>query len=90
VERCILDLPGVREVAVVGVPATGVRTALGELIKAVIVPVESETVAVRDVKRHCMERLASYKVPQIIEFRDALPRNASGKALKKLLKDDEH
>jgi acyl-CoA synthetase (AMP-forming)/AMP-acid ligase II len=88
VERCILDLPGVREVAVVGVPATGVRTALGELIKAVIVPVADETVAVRDVKRHCMERLASYKVPHIVEFRDALPRNASGKVLKQHLKDD--
>ena len=89
VERCIGDLPGVREVAVVGVPATGVRTALGELIKAVIAPLPNETVSARDVKRHCMERLASYKVPQIIEFRDALPRNASGKVLKQLLKDGE-
>jgi acyl-CoA synthetase (AMP-forming)/AMP-acid ligase II len=88
VERCILDLPAVREVAVVGVPATGVRSALGELIKAVIVPVEGATVTVRDVKKHCMERLASYKVPQIIEFRDALPRNASGKVLKQQLKDE--
>jgi acyl-CoA synthetase (AMP-forming)/AMP-acid ligase II len=86
VERCILDLPNVREVAVVGVPATGVRSALGELIKAVIVPVEGETVAVRDVKRHCMERLASYKVPHIIEFTHALPRNPSGKVLKQQLK----
>jgi len=87
VERCILDLAGVREVAVVGIPATGARTALGELIKAVIVLVEPETVIARDVKRHCMERLASYKVPQIIEFRDELPRNAGGKVLKQLLKD---
>lgn len=86
VERCLLDLPGVQEVAVVGVPAAGVRVALGELVKAVIVPTD-ETLSVRDVKKHCIERLASYKVPQIIEFRGALPRNAGGKVLKQQLKD---
>ena len=40
---------------------------------------------VRDVKRHCMARLATYKVPQVIEFTDALPRNPSGKVLKQNL-----
>lgn len=89
VERCIGDLAGVREVAVVGVPATGVRVALGELIKAVIVPNASDALTVRDVKKHCMERLASYKVPQIIEFRDELPRNAGGKVQKQQLKDGQ-
>ncbi len=88
VERCLLDLAGVQEAAVVGVPATGVRTALGELVKAVIVANAGETLTTRDVKKHCIERLASYKVPQIIEFRDALPRNAGGKVLKQQLKDD--
>lgn len=89
VERCILDLPGVREVAVVGVPATGVRAALGELVKAVVVPLAGETVTVPDVKRHCSKRLASYKVPHIVEFRDELPRNPSGKVLKLQLKGSE-
>ena len=88
VERCILDLPGVREVAVVGVPATGVRAALGELVKAVVVPIAGESVSVPDVKRHCSKRLASYKVPHIVEFRDELPRNASGKVLKGQLKGE--
>jgi len=37
------------------------------------------------LKRHCVERLASYKVPQTFEFRDALPRNPSGKVVKRLL-----
>lgn len=85
VERCLLDLDGVKEVAVLGVPATGVRAALGELVKAVIVTVPEADVTVRDVKRHCMARLATYKVPQIIEFAAALPRNPSGKVLKNLL-----
>jgi acyl-CoA synthetase (AMP-forming)/AMP-acid ligase II len=40
----------------------------------------------RDIKKHCVERLASYKVPHLIEFRDALPRNPSGKVLKNELK----
>jgi len=87
VERCILQLDGVKEVAVVGVPATGARAALGELVKAVVVPVAGVELAARDVKRHCVEQLATYKVPQIIEFRDALPRNPSGKVLKRELQE---
>ena len=86
VERCILDLEGVKEAAVVGIPATGVRTALGELIKAVVVKQDDVELAERDIKRHCVGRLASYKVPHFVEFRDALPRNPSGKVLKNELK----
>ncbi len=86
VEKCILDLEGVKEVAVVGIPATGVRAPLGELIKAVVVKNEGATLAERDIKKHCVERLASYKVPHFVEFRDALPRNPSGKVLKNELK----
>jgi len=83
VERCILECPGVREVAVVGVEATGVRAYLGELIKAVVVPAEGAELTELDIKRHCNERLASYKVPHLVEFREALPRNPSGKVLKR-------
>ena len=86
VERCLLDLAGVKEVAVLGIPATGVRAPLGELIKAVVVRHEGASLVERDIKRHCVERLASYKVPHIVEFRDALPRNPSGKVLKNELK----
>jgi acyl-CoA synthetase (AMP-forming)/AMP-acid ligase II len=85
VERCILQIEGVKEVAVLGVPATGPRAALGELVKAVVVAMPGAELGLRDVKRHCVERLASYKVPQIIEFRDALPRNPGGKVLKQRL-----
>lgn len=85
VERAILEHPKVKEVAVVGVPATGARAALGELIKAVVVPREGERLTELEVKRHCAERLASYKVPHLVEFREALPRNPSGKVLKREL-----
>jgi len=85
VERCILQMEGVKEVAVVGVPATGARASLGELVKAVVVPLPGVELAARDVKRWCVERLASYKVPQVIVFSEALPRNPSGKVLKQAL-----
>ncbi|HAZ63583.1 MAG TPA: hypothetical protein DCZ72_08260 [Armatimonadetes bacterium] len=86
VERCILDLEGVREVAVVGIPATGPRAALGELVKAIVVAEPGVELGRQDVRGHCVERLASYKVPQVIEFIDALPRNPSGKVLKEQLR----
>lgn len=86
VENTILTHEGVMEVAVVGVEATGASAYLGELVKAVVVPKEGRKLTELDVKRHCAERLASYKVPSIVEFRDALPRNPGGKVLKRELK----
>ena len=41
--------------------------------------------AERDVLAFCRERLANYKVPRRVEFRDTLPRNPSGKVLKRQL-----
>lgn len=85
VEEVIAALDGVREVAVVGVKATGIRAYLGELVKAVVVPQTGAQLGERDIKRICIERLASYQVPQVIEFRDELPRNPAGKVLKREL-----
>jgi len=85
IETCIQELDAVLEAAVIGVPATGFRSYLGELVKAVVVPRPGADVTERDIKRHCMQRLAGYKVPQLIEFRDALPRNSAGKILKRIL-----
>jgi len=87
VESVLLSHPKVREAAVVGVEAKGIRAYLGELVKAVIVPEPGQELAEREIKQHCIERLASYKVPQIVEFRDALPRNPAGKVMKQALKD---
>ena len=93
VELVLLEHPLVLETAVVGIPATGIRKALGELVKAVIVlrpddegnrPDEKE--AEKEVKRHCVQKLSSYQVPHIYEFREELPRNATGKVVKDQLK----
>jgi acyl-CoA synthetase (AMP-forming)/AMP-acid ligase II len=86
VEATIMSHGKVLEVAVVGVEATGVRAYLGELVKAVIVPEEGADLTDADIKRHCAHHLASYKVPQIVEFRSELPRNPSGKVLKRELR----
>jgi acyl-CoA synthetase (AMP-forming)/AMP-acid ligase II len=86
VENCILTHEKVMDAAVVGIPATGIRAHLGELVKAVIVPRPGSNLTEAEVKRHCMERLATYKVPQLIEFRTELPRNTGGKVMKNLLK----
>ena len=86
VETCLQKLDGVLEAAVVGVPATGIRAYLGELVKAVVVPKEQSALTIPDIKRHCIQRLASYKVPQVIEFRRTLPRNSAGKILKHQLR----
>jgi acyl-CoA synthetase (AMP-forming)/AMP-acid ligase II len=82
VENVLVNHEAIRDAAVVGIEATGIATYLGELIKAVIVLEPGAELTERDVKRHCAERLATFKVPHQIEFRDELPRNPSGKVLK--------
>jgi long-chain acyl-CoA synthetase len=55
----------------------------GELVKAVIVPQPQEVCEEREILYYCKERLAEFKIPQIIEFRDQLPRSPLGKILAK-------
>ncbi len=87
VESCIMDLPDVADVAIVGAEATGVRAHLGELVQAVVVVRPGGRLTDRDIKRHCAERLATYKVPHIVTFASRLARNAAGKLLKRELRD---
>ncbi len=85
VEQAIMRMEKVREVAVVGIEATGVRAPLGECILAVIVTHPGEVVSEAEVKRHCAGCLPTYKVPHIVECRECLPRNAAGKVMKRRL-----
>jgi long-chain acyl-CoA synthetase len=82
IEDVIATLPGVLEVAAVGVPDD--RT--GEAIKVVIVKKDPGLTA-DDVKAHCRANLTGYKQPRIIEFRDALPKTNVGKILRRELRD---
>lgn len=81
VENVLTRHPGVLEAAVVGVP----HPVLGEVVRAVVVPQPGADLTEREIKRWCTERLASYKVPQQVEFATELPRNPSGKVVKRRL-----
>jgi acyl-CoA synthetase (AMP-forming)/AMP-acid ligase II len=81
VEAVIATHPKVREAAVKGVPATGIRAHLGELVKAYVVPSDT-SLTERDILQHCYASLPSYKVPAFVSFLDVLPRNPSGKVVK--------
>ena len=81
VECTIEDLPGVREVAVIGVP-DGVR---GQAVKAFIVPEPGSGLTAATVIDHCAGRLAAFKVPSSVEFVDGLPRGSYGKVRKHIL-----
>jgi long-chain acyl-CoA synthetase len=80
VEDVLSVHPNVREAVVVGVPA---GASGEESVKAVIVPANG--VHERDVIEFCQQRLANFKVPRIIEFRDEIPRSPLGKILRKYL-----
>ena len=82
VEGVLYKHAGIFEVAVVGVP----DEQWGESVKAYIVLKEGYTLTDQEVIDHCAPLLASYKKPKYVEFIDQLPRNASGKILKRLLK----
>jgi len=70
--------PGVAEAAVVGIP----DDRLGEEVKAVVTLRPGATLSAPELIAFCKERMAAYKYPRVVEFRDALPKNAMGKILK--------
>jgi long-chain acyl-CoA synthetase len=54
-------------------------------VKAVVVPAAGAELTEEDVRAHCVERLARFKVPTVIEFTDALPRTPTGKVARRQL-----
>jgi HIP---CoA ligase len=84
VEQVLARLEGVADAAVVGAP----DPRLGEVGRAFVVVRPGSALAEADVLAFCRERLANYKVPRRVEFRGELPRNPSGKVLKRLLKEE--
>lgn len=84
IEDVIYEHPKVLEAAVFGVP----HPYRGETIKAVIVAQESQTLTEEEITDFCKKKLAAYKVPKIIEFREELPKTAVGKILKRKLQEE--
>jgi long-chain acyl-CoA synthetase len=83
IENVIYEHPSVREACVFGVP----DSYRGETVKAVLVV--NQTTVEEEIKSWCTERLAKYKVPRIIEFRDELPKSTVGKILRRKLVEEE-
>ena len=83
IELALCEHPSVLEAAVIGVP----DDHWGENVHAIVVTRPGETLTGDDVIEFCRQRLASYKKPATVEFVDALPRNASGKILKRELRE---
>ncbi len=81
VEDLLADHEAVVEVAVIGVE----DDEFGQRLKAFVVLVEGVELADDDLRSHVKENLASYKAPREVEFLDELPRNATGKVLKREL-----
>ena len=82
VERVIYELPEVREVAVIGLP----DARWGEKPVAIVVLADGAALSMPDLANHCRTRLAGFKVPKALVIRDSLPRNPSGKVLKRVLR----
>ena len=86
VEAVLQDHPVVVGACVVGVPDKKV----GERVKAIVVlKDDAKGVGATELIRYCRERLASYKVPSYIEFRDMLPKSKVGKLLRREIRDEE-
>ena len=82
VEAVIAELPDVAESAVVGVP----DERWGEVGRLYVIPVPGRSVLGDDILEHCRQRLAKFKVPKTAVITDTLPRTASGKLQKHVLK----
>ncbi len=82
VEEVLFRHPAVKETAVLGIP----DPVKGEAVKAFVVLKEGQRVDAETLKALCKEKVASYKVPEVIEFLPALPKSPTGKILKKDLR----
>ena len=82
IEDVVAQMPGVLEVAAVGVP----DDKSGEAVKIVIVK-KDQALTAEDVKAHCRTNLTGYKQPRYVEFRTELPKSNVGKILRRELRD---
>ena len=85
VEEVLYEHPEVVEGVAVGVP----DEYRGETVKVFVVKKEGSSLTEENLIAHCSDKLAPYKVPKLVEFREELPKSAVGKLLKRVLADEE-
>ena len=85
IEEVIYTHQDILEVAVIGIP----HPSRGEAAKVFAVLKEGKKMTQKELIDYCSERLAKYKLPVKVEFRESLPKSAVGKILKRVLKEEE-
>jgi long-chain acyl-CoA synthetase len=83
IEEVLHEHPKVADVAAVGVP----HRSRGEVVKVYIVPKQGATLSREEILAFCREKLAAYKTPKLVEFRDELPKTLVGKVLRRVLRE---
>jgi len=83
VENALTAHPEVRECAVIGLPSE----KWGEVPLAIVSLAEGSSASAEDIIGFCRGKLARYKIPKGVEFTDDIPRNPSGKILKRILRE---
>ncbi len=85
IDEVLFTHPKILDAVAVGVP----DPYRGETVKAFVVLKPGETATEEEIIAYCRERLARYKVPKLVEFRDELPKSLVGKVLRKVLREEE-
>lgn len=85
IDEVLHEHPDIKEAVSVGIP----HPTRGEIIKAYVVLRDGAELTSADVISYCRAKLANYKIPKKVEFRDGLPKTAIGKVLRRMLRDEE-
>ncbi len=85
VDEVLYEHPAIQEACAVGIP----HTTRGEIVKAYVVLRKGQTASKQEILAYCKEKLAGYKVPKLLEFRDELPKTLVGKVLRRALREEE-
>jgi len=85
VDEVLYQHPKMAEAMTVGIP----DEYRGETGKVFVVLHEGQTATADEIIAFCKEKLVAYKVPKLVEFRDAIPKSAVGKILRKILRNEE-